>query len=479
MKRLNLLDRGAGRVATAVVAAAALLALAGFSGQKSASKGSGSAPQTASDSSLQEACPAPATWFPETPEPDFTTIPENFCDFHRLAWQSFLWLTADVGDGRLRFETFPTAQDAIDGRRPGAGNATLRLSPRIGKRGAPLDEVTQANENGIVVDQNGRAVYYSQQLNDQMLQEIVGNRWNDPAVLNEIDPRTEFALGDIELKTAWKIVEDGEDTSGFIVRDALVGKLINVHGTIQIDSKNPIPARVALVGMHVVFVVQGHPEFIWATFEHNNNAPDFTAGRTPTQPVSNEDWTFYKAGTPAIECNQINASTLTLDEETQRLHPKTQVCRQYPYGMPAGAANQLNLITITTLNESVWSQLPEDSVIRHYFEVGAVWQAFNSLQVNSDLQDDMTGSVLLANSVIETFNQAIASQNNCFSCHNTLMFSPDDPDVPPLQGTNLNLSHIILEAYEENSSALRHETSKSADHDIDSAPADNVAARED
>ena len=31
---------------------------------------------------------------------------------------------------------------------------------------------------------------------------------------------------------------------------------------------------MALVGMHVVGSTAGHPEMIWATFEHKNNAPN-------------------------------------------------------------------------------------------------------------------------------------------------------------------------------------------------------------
>ncbi len=52
--------------------------------------------------------------------------------------------------------------------------------------------------------------------------------------------------------------------------------------------------------------------------------------------------------------------------------------------------------------------------------------------------------------MIETFTQNVQSENNCFSCHNTLMYNPSDPSIPPLQGTNINLSHIILEAYVAN-----------------------------
>jgi hypothetical protein len=88
-------------------------------------------------------------------------------------------------------------------------------------------------------------------------------------------------------------------------------------------------------------------------------------------------------------------------------------------------------------------------VARSYFEVGVIWTN-GDLQPNNDQQAHRLGSTLLNNSVIETFTQNVQSDNNCFSCHNTLMYNPSDPSIQPLQGTNINLSHIILEAYIDN-----------------------------
>ena len=108
-----------------------------------------------------------------------------------------------------------------------------------------------------------------------------------------------------------------------------------------------------------------------------------------------------------------------------------------------------NLAAIEQLNESVLQQLESGSLLKSYFEVGAVWTT-GVIAPNSTLQDTLVGSKLLGNAVIETFNQAVQSQNNCFSCHNTMMFNPTDPKIQPLQGTDINLSHIILNAYLEN-----------------------------
>lgn len=408
------------------------------------------------------ACTAPAAWFPHanTPEPNPNQPFASLCDFHQWAWQSFLWLTQTDG-GKLRFETFPTVEDVIAGKDTASTRGAMKLAVRTQKIHGPhqsLDEVTQADSLGVLVDHGGRAGYYSQYVNSLMFLQIKNLHWNDPQVLDEIPPDTDFQTGNVELKVSWKIVAPGEDASKYYVRPALVDRLVTgPDGNVRIDkSAPPLEVRVALVGFHVVGWVQGHPEAVWASFEHDDNAPDLAPKQSPSAPVSSRDWTYYSANTLALDCNQVDTGKLTLDPATQTLKPITQVCRQFPFGMAAGTAKtDPNLQAITTLNASVKSQLGDD-VARRYFEVGAIWLHSatepNSklFTPNNNLQEFRAGSTLLNNSVIETFTQNVQSSNNCFSCHNTLMYNPSDPSIPPLQGTNLNISHIILEAYVEN-----------------------------
>src|SRR4029078_4827212 len=37
---------------------------------------------------------------------------------------------------------------------------------------------------------------------------------------------------------------------------------------------NPREITVRLLALHVVFTLPGHPEFVWATFEHSDGIPD-------------------------------------------------------------------------------------------------------------------------------------------------------------------------------------------------------------
>lgn len=114
-----------------------------------------------------------------------------------------------------------------------------------------------------------------------------------------MNPNTEFPItgtkGALELKASWKVVAEGEDTSGMFTMTTNVAKLVNRGGKIAIDPSQTETLKVALVGFHIGGVVKGHPEMIWATFEHKDNAPDVAAGTTPETVVSDKDFTFFRA----------------------------------------------------------------------------------------------------------------------------------------------------------------------------------------
>ncbi len=351
----------------AALALAALALAACGGGQEPPAEEPAAADEQAASGAAPQPCEAPAAWFPhsQTPEPDPNQPFASFCDFHQWAWQSFLWLTQTVEGGRLRFETFPTVDEVIAGQRDPDGGGPLRLEVRTQKVNGPhraLDEVTQADSLGVLVDHGGRAVYYSQYVNDLMFEEIRSFHWTDPQVLNQIPPDTEFQTGDVELKASWKIVEPGEDTGSFYVTSALVDRLAQgPDGTIVVDDESPpLEVKVALVGLHVVGWVNGHPEAVWATFEQDDNAPDFAPDQDPSKPVSDRDWTFYTADTLALDCNEVDTGQLKLDLQAQTLTPISQACRQFPHGMVAGTKDPKdlqNLAAIAQLNASVKAQL--------------------------------------------------------------------------------------------------------------------------
>lgn len=395
-------------------------------------------------------CKSQPEWFPhsQTQEPDNAGFKSSSnCVFHQWAWQTFLWLTENV-DGKPRFLSMVSPYSLL-------GMSAGGLMPRVQKSNVPesFNEYLQAGTDGIMVDQNGRAVYYSQYLNKDFVNFITVNKLTDPNVVRAFDPKTTFPIGAIELKASWKIVQPGEDTSDMFTMKGKVNRLVNKNGKIVIDPNKTETVQLALVGFHIAGVVRGHPEMIWATFEHKNNAPNVPEKFTPDTVISNRDWTFYKAGTTYENCNVNFAKTnkLKLDEYSQILGPVTQICRQYEFGNdPSAKGVQPNDSNIASLNADVLEHLGKTDVWRNYFEVGAIWfKKTDSLKPSMalDTDDSLTGSLKLSNSVVETYTQHQSTMNNCFRCHNTTSSFPSTTKLYPLPPLNLNISRAFQNIY--------------------------------
>ncbi len=400
------------------------------------------------------ACTAPAAWFPhsQTPEQNsagFPASPTN-CDFHQWSWNAFLWLTQDV-KGQPRFETMPA--DGIE-TKPGVLDALIGRSAKA----RTLDIVAQAGPDGIMVDLQGRPIYYSIHSDSTFGDFIKQNGLFDPAKLRAFNPNTPFPVGSLTLKAAWKVVAPGENVSTYYTRYANVALLTTKNGKIVLSGKTK-RERVALVGFHIAGTVANHPEMIWATFEHVENAPDLPKpmdSMGPNDVVSDKNWTFYKAGTQFKNCNvnAAGAGALKLNEAAQTLSPATEVCRMIPFG--GGSTG--NIANIKALNTSVHTQLK--GVWNNYFEVGAIWFAANDgLKPNCTFQPGslecranpnspiLTGSTQLSNTTIETFTQSQSTQDNCFACHNTVQVTSPNNVAPSLPGLNVDISHVLINEY--------------------------------
>lgn len=384
----------------------------------------------------------------------FGPINGNF-SFHEVIWEYFTWLISDSGeDGKLVFETLYHA-DEIGPNMRKSGDLFLDQGQKASK-GALIGGVEQAHSHSILVDKNGRAVYTSIHIDDIYHKFIMDNKLYDPAVFQKFDKNANFPKGAISLKVSWKIVGEGDDTSKFYTTTAKLAKLgKNSDGEIIVTDEM-IEERVAMVGFHLALVVKDHPEFIWGTFEHDDNAPDWPSKVTSNKfPVSDKNYTFYDAGTTTKEVNRNNTDLLSLDVASQKLSPVTQVARAFPYGTMQDTSfnHVLNIKNIKKLNKQNKTGILKNTVWENYGELGATWfGSENALKPDNTYTSDsgavsiITGSTALSNSVIETFTQRNLQRNQCFSCHNTFQIAMPNPkdNVP---GKNLNTSHILVTNY--------------------------------
>jgi hypothetical protein len=413
---------------------------------------------TATPGWAQSDCSAPANWTSHqaVPPPDPANAPSSNCAFHVWAWQTYLWMTQPGSDGLPRFLSFPTPAETFAPQGPAPASATA-ASPRTlqltvlpskssdqGKSSALLDleGILQAGSRGMLIHRDGRAIYYSINMNSTYYDFIRGKKYFDPDVYVNAPDTENFPIGTLEFKYAWRIVQEGEDTSKFFVRPAEINLLVERDGKVVVDPKQKTTVNVALVGAHVVGVVKDHPEFIWATFEHVENAPDLPSGILPNSdtPVSDKDWTFYKAGIPAKDSNQPNANKVKIaDPAKQTLTPITHVFRQFAWG--SQPSDDRNAQDIVALNSAVRTQtLAGAAVWRNYMLIGGTWLPPNSLRPNENYFLRAVASTRLSNATMETFTQTL----NCFGCHSTRGSTRDGVTLPP---KNMNISHAMTDAF--------------------------------
>lgn len=425
-------------------------------------------------------CEAPDEWFVNAGTPpvsaDFKVNDENEeCDFYKWGWQTFLSITqSDQNVTMPRFVTFKNSNDLFD--HPSGGKRQLFAAPSVaanpkhllslsvrtsgatGKGDISAIAFEQAGSQGVVIDQNHRALYYGIHLNDRFVKFIHDDlHLSNPAMIKDIDKTIEFVPGSLELKSAWRIVSDEELkpenfaklNESFFVTKAVVPSLIVENGKIKADPNRPREETVALVGLHVVGTIVNHPEFIWASFEHIGNSPVLKDQMLPSnQPVDAiHDYTFYRKGTEHGKSNKNPVLSTTnplklVDETKQTLDPIVDLFRQFNSG-EGGVGEDEDLIT---LNPSVKRKLPESlKVWRNYQMIGAVWiKEPGSFKEETKLDGDsiLAGEKKLSNSVMETFTQL--QQVNCFSCHDTQEETDFGKTLP---GLRLKVSHVIRNAF--------------------------------
>jgi hypothetical protein len=401
----------------------------------------------------QGSCEAPTAWTSHAtvPPPDASVPLTSNCAFHLWAWQTLLWMTQPAADGKPRFLGFPNTAETFA---PAAASPAifvaratpkvLTLTARAAKSSDPFGSILQAGSDGVLIHRGGRAVYYSVNFDPTYYNFIRNKKYFDPAIFEAAPADQNFPDGALEFKYSWRILAENESATGFYTQQADIQLLIDQNGEVKTDPSQVRRVNAALVGIHVVGVVKDHPEFIWATFEHKDNAPDLPAGMAPDAPtpVSDKDRVFYRANTPASQSNLPNGGAVRLvDPAAQTLTPVTDVFRRFPWGsQPADAGNAANIVA---LNASVRSRvLSSDPVWQNYILIGGTWLPPNSLAPNQSLGTRAVASTRLSNATMETFMQD--EDTNCLTCHNTRGAFKAGVRLPP---KNLNLSHSLTEAY--------------------------------
>ena len=308
-------------------------------------------------------------------------------------------------------------------------------------------ETEQGQADGrVLMAQNGSLVYYALTVNNvfalyrTMQGAAVPAGTKFPVTQADLDVITNFAAANgqppvidsealaIEIKSAWIESSSLADASTFIQMKAIVPTYdtSNPNDWVQTGTKTTM---LAMVGMHVVgstgstnpsnSVNHGHPEMLWATFEHLSNGPavayNYTktpsgTGTVPQNTVG--DWLFSSNGSagpfnqPHIELGApshiVSVSPFTISPSDTR--------REKPWGLDGTAS--LGNAEVISVNNKVRSFLDPADVRKNYFHEGTTWTIFGG---NTTPASNQVGTKKLSNTTMETYTQG----GNCFGCHGT------------------------------------------------------------
>lgn len=292
-------------------------------------------------------------------------------------------------------ETVPPECRALAAENPAAARRTLTRTAKISD---VLQGIEQADGNRLV-DQNGHNVWYEVKLNRVYYDYVVKHRLYDSRNQPGKDIFFPFSSNNtanaatVKVKAAWKVMGllgslQPDDLTRFYTTQALV-----------VDPATGICTRrlLGLVGLHIVIKTEQLPQWLWATFEQVDNAPD-----QPTGPVSGKKYNFFDAQCAGCPLNQPPA---------KGSHTPTQVVRVTPVDSVAASKN--------ALYQPALKSLRPDNVWQYYMLVNAQWSPSREhLGVPQEPK-------FLANTTLETYLQQPAQPNGCINCHGTYAATTD------------------------------------------------------
>jgi hypothetical protein len=397
-----------------------------------------------------------------------TAAPGTFCEFNQTTFEAFVWATTMI-NGVPRFLTLKTPDQLNTSpgmttpftapATPKKDGVRLSLGTRVHASVAGQPEgagaIVEADGN-MLVGPNGYPIYASVHMNDNYFNTAQQNLIVTGGYTNNPNQAANFNVGAAVFKATWLRLGNGVNAPvGSYTTTASVPVLKeNKDHVVVPDGDTTKLVKVALVGLHVVVRTEQHPEFLWGSFEHYQNAPMVPGAYNPDGSNPN-NFTLYTKNTLYKNTNVVNLSNGALPASNQKAafdyasqtfsNAGTSVAQLNPTGGDtSGTVTPVTVAGQAYLNK-------QHSNFANYVMLGTVWFQPDSYVSPSPVgcgtgpKPTLTacnagapqgvGSVNLANSTAETFDQMPQNAfgqkvNNCFSCHNAGAYTFQTPALP-------------------------------------------------
>ncbi|WP_146171776.1 hypothetical protein [Flavobacterium magnum] len=404
------------------------------------------------------------------------------CDFYKWSEQMFLWMTSpadDFGIGKRVIESpvFYTVspEDSLGHRTFIQHRKGLLLSAVTGlEKSIGIDSEEGQATGDALMAKDGSMVYYITMVNDVYAQFLTAVK--DGKMSGRTFPTTQSVLDSIvayaktnnvtlpdatalamEIKTSWVDVAKLKDADSYIQIDALVPTYDKTATKWTITGQRK--ARLALLGMHVVGSVAGHPEMVWSTFEHKAVSPNlsytYVDKENKVKTVKGDikgDWVLNSKPQDTVNINvshmkfKGNAVYATFEgaPEGNTVSPSNST-RTKPWGVadsgvpnPRNATPAIANSEVISINNSIMSMLAGNDLRKNYMFIGSTWTEKGaapngrSYAATDAAPGVAVGSSQLANTTMETYIQngtGYNKQGSCFLCHSS--FNRKVPQLSP------------------------------------------------
>jgi hypothetical protein len=343
--------------------------------------------------------------------------------------------------GDARRMVFQTYKDVADVFLPGAREpapwssrpappAACAADPAIARavaEGAPVLDAT--DEAGVrapawLTAQSGKNVYFEIGVNRDVFEYVRREGLYDARrQLAAVQPggrgiglpsgQTAYGHeGAIEVKSAWLELDDARLAARYATTDAVLRE--PASGRCRL-------ARMGLVGLHIVHKTEAAQQWTWATFEHEDNAPDHLEVERGALASA---YTFYPsscapASAPACQPNR---------------KPECAIGACDPRSQPVAVVREVSIAPeVQRLNEAMSRLIAEAnprSVWRHYRLVDVMWPASGEVVPpgrEAPLTHGGAQPPALANTTMETYVQTGDARKNCLDCHAQASVAPTAP----------------------------------------------------
>jgi len=348
-------------------------------------------------------------------------------------------------------------------------------------------EQGQAGSNGALIAANKSLVYYITMVNDVYAYFLTGIKDNVlkakefPTTASARDSILAYAKANgfaappdpdalaMELKTSWVEAKDLQNAYSYITIKAKVPVYDKSNPKLWKLTDKTTVTTLALVGMHVVGSVAGHPEMIWATFEHKKNAPNtaytYTDVNDKIKQVKADvggGWLFNANANNTVGAQNIQNMTVlndTLNTNVIKIKDPAVTSSSVRRIMAWGVASDTipngedktpadSNSEVISINNAVHNMLVGNDIRKNYLLIGATWTFGGAMPDGTSYPYGGKGAAIgtgrLANSTMETFFQSPSSNSvpsntnnkavtSCLYCHGYSL----DPRTP------FGLSHVF------------------------------------